>query len=206
MTEIRAPQSERWEDVRVWRRELRERFIADRLGTPSHLRRAHGEQAKSRLLKEIDLRKYETIGMYFPIRGEIDIRDIARKHVEAGGRVGLPVVVTRGEPVEFWNWVPGEPLQRGLWNIPIPERRELITPHALIVPVVGFDAQCYRLGYGGGYYDRTLAAMSERPFRIGFGYSAYRLDTIYPQPHDIPMNVIVTDHSIVTSRAASDMP
>jgi 5,10-methenyltetrahydrofolate synthetase len=194
MKEIRtAPQSDHWDDVRAWRRELRPLLISDRLATASHIRRAHGEQAKSRLLKEIELQQYETIGMYFPIRGEIDIRDVARKHVEGGGRVGLPVVVTRGEPVEFWNWVPGEPMQRGLWNIPIPARREVITPRALIVPLVGFDAQCYRLGYGGGYYDRTLASMSERPFRIGFGYGAHRLDSICPQPHDIPMDVIVTD-------------
>jgi 5-formyltetrahydrofolate cyclo-ligase len=207
MTQIRAaPESERWEDVRVWRREVRALFISERLATASHVRRAQGEQAKSRLLQEVDLQQYETIGMYFPIRGEIDVRDIARKHVEAGGRVGLPVVVTRGQPVEFWSWVPGEPMQRGFWNIPIPERREVITPRALIVPLVGFDERCFRLGYGGGYYDRTLAAMSEKPYRIGFGYGAQRLDSIYPQPHDIPMDVIVTDHSIVTSRIASDMP
>jgi 5,10-methenyltetrahydrofolate synthetase len=191
-----VPQSERWDDVRLWRRELREQLISDRLATASEIRRAQGEQAKSRLLQEIGLQQYETIGMYFPIRGEIDVRDVARKHVEAGGRVGLPVVVTKGEPVEFWNWVPGEPLQRGLWNIPIPERREVITPRALVVPLVGYDRQCYRLGYGGGYYDRTLAAMAEKPFRIGFGYGPHRLDSIYPQPHDIPMDVIVTDAGV----------
>src|SRR5690349_8225013 len=107
MKEIRtAPLSEQWDDVRAWRRELRELLISDRLATPSATRRTQGGAAKSRLLQEIELGQYETIGMYFPIRGEIDARDIARKHVAAGGRVGLPVVVTKGQPVEFWNWVP----------------------------------------------------------------------------------------------------
>ncbi|HEU4624288.1 MAG TPA: 5-formyltetrahydrofolate cyclo-ligase [Steroidobacteraceae bacterium] len=206
MTRPAPPASESWDDVRAWRRQMREALIHERLAMPSHVRRAQGEQAKFRLLEQIDLTRYETLGIYFPIRGEIDVRDIAAKHVEAGGRVGLPVVVTRGAPVEFWSWRPGEPLQRGLWNIPIPERRELVIPNVLIVPVVGFDSRAYRLGYGGGYYDRTLAAASPRPFCIGFGYEAFRLDTIYPQPHDIPMDVVVTDHSIVTSRIASDMP
>jgi 5-formyltetrahydrofolate cyclo-ligase len=84
-------------------------------------------------------------------------------------------------------------MRRGVWNIPIPEERDVLIPDALIVTLVGFDGERYRLGYGGGYYDRTIAASANRPFCVGLGYQAARLPCIFPQPHDIPMDVIVTD-------------
>jgi 5,10-methenyltetrahydrofolate synthetase len=86
-------------------------------------------------------------------------------------------------------------MKRGVWNIPIPGKREVVIPDALVVPLVGFDDQQYRLGYGGGYYDRTIASMARRPFCAGLGYAEGKLPTIYPQPHDIPMSIIVTDQS-----------
>jgi 5,10-methenyltetrahydrofolate synthetase len=91
-------------------------------------------------------------------------------------------------------------MERGLWDIPIPAVRELVQPDALIVPLVGFDSACYRLGYGGGYYDRTLAAAVKRPFCVGLGFNAGALSTIFPQMHDIPLDAIVTDRTV--ARAA----
>src|SRR5690606_21931832 len=91
-------------------------------------------------------------------------------------------------------------LGRGIWNIPIPAEREPVRPTALLVPVVGFDAAGYRLGYGGGYYDRTLALLEPRPLTIGVGYAGARLDTIHPQPHDIPLDAIVTEAGVVRHR------
>ena len=80
-----------------------------------------------------------------------------------------------------------------MWSIPIPERREIMLPHAVLAPLVGFDRECYRLGYGGGYFDRTLAVLSPRPMAIGVGFELSRIETIYPQPFDIPMDVVVTE-------------
>jgi 5-formyltetrahydrofolate cyclo-ligase len=172
---------------------MRQALIGQRLALEAAGRAAQGEQAKRRLLASVDLRRFQTLGVYWPVRGEIDIRDLAIEHLRAGGRVALPVVVRKSEAVEFWSWQPEAPMSRGIWNIPIPATRDVLYPDALIVPLVGFDAQHYRLGYGGGYYDRTIAAAATRPYCVGLGYEAARLDTIFPQPHDLPMSVIVTD-------------
>jgi 5-formyltetrahydrofolate cyclo-ligase len=172
---------------------MRPALIGDRLSLDGALRRALGDRAKQHLRKSQPLRGYRTLGIYWPVRGEIDVRDLAIEHLQGGGEVALPVVVQKSAPVEFWSWRPGTPMQRGVWNIPIPAERNVLIPDALIVPLVGFDAQRYRLGYGGGYYDRTIAAAAKRPFCIGLGYEAARLTSIFPQPHDIPMDVIVTD-------------
>jgi 5-formyltetrahydrofolate cyclo-ligase len=182
-----------WAEVRSWRKQTRESLIAGRLALTVSARVAKGEQAKRNMLAAVDLKQYPILGIYWPMRGEIDVRDIARRHIEAGGTVGLPVVVEKAAPVEFWKWQPGMSMRRGVWNIPVPVKREVLIPDALIVPLVGFDSGRYRLGYGGGYYDRTIATMSRRPFRVGLGYGEGELPTIFPQPHDIAMSIIVTD-------------
>ena len=86
-----------------------------------------------------------------------------------------------------------EALVPGGWDIPFPERREIVAPSAVLAPLVGFDPACFRLGYGGGYFDRTLAALSPRPLAIGVGFATQEIETIYPQPFDIPMDWIVTE-------------
>ena len=87
-------------------------------------------------------------------------------------------------------------MSRGIWNIPIPAKKERVLPEALIVPLLGFDAALYRLGYGGGYYDRTLAHATPRPYCVGLGLQSGLLPSIHPQRHDIPMDRIVTDQHI----------
>jgi len=193
LAEPEAPLSSNWSDVRAWRKRMREQLLARRLALKPEERHALGDAAKRRLRTGVDLGRHPTLGLYWPIRGEVNVRELALEHIARGGRVGLPVVVARAAPVEFWNWVPGAAMERGLWDIPVPAVREVIVPDALVIPLVGFDAAGYRLGYGGGYYDRTLAASRPCPLRIGLGYEATRLRTIYPQPHDIAMNLIVTE-------------
>jgi len=87
-------------------------------------------------------------------------------------------------------------MTKGIWDIPIPKERAVVMPDAVLVPLVGFDPCGFRLGYGGGYFDRTLAAARPRPYAIGLGYEDSVLPTIFPQPHDIPMDLIVTDRGI----------
>jgi 5-formyltetrahydrofolate cyclo-ligase len=188
-----APCSQGWDAIRAWRRQMRESLINYRLGLPLHVRAEQGERAKRLLREQLKRHDVKSIGLYWPMRGEVDVRDLARECAAAGIRVGLPVVVEKAAPVEFWHWEPGMRMSRGIWHIPIPSTREIVEPEMLIVPLVGFDPSKYRLGYGGGYYDRTLAATKPRPLCIGLGYEAAQLPTICPQPHDVPMDIIITD-------------
>jgi 5-formyltetrahydrofolate cyclo-ligase len=104
--------------------------------------------------------------------------------------VALPLVEVKAAPLVFRRWTPETRMVRGDWNIPVPPPdAEAVTPEIALAPVVGWTAEGFRLGYGGGYFDRTLAALSPRPFTIGIGLQAARLATIYPQPHDIALEV-----------------
>ncbi|HYM28699.1 MAG TPA: 5-formyltetrahydrofolate cyclo-ligase [Steroidobacteraceae bacterium] len=187
-----APRSSAWSEVRSWRVQERERLIAERMALDPALRAARAAQVCA-TLAGLELRRFGVLGIYWPIRGEIDVRELAAAHHAAGGRVVLPAVVAKGAPVEFRSWRPGAPMGRDLWKIPVPRERELLRPEGLLVPLVGFDGECYRLGYGGGYYDRPLAALAPRPFCVGLGFDLGRLHSIVPQPHDIRMDVIVTE-------------
>lgn len=134
------------------------------------------------------------LGFYWPINGEIDLRPVIRDLLLQGAQAALPVIINKNQPLEFWQWDSQTKLcNRGLWGIPTPVERKLVQPSILLVPLLGFDDCGYRLGYGSGYYDRTLAAVREKPLTIGIGHEFGRLNTIYPQPHDVPMDVIVTD-------------
>jgi len=186
-----------WPAVQAFRKEKRAELLARRQVVELDHRKRYATVLSESLLAAVDLRAFPVLGFYWPIRGELDLRRVASEHVEAGGVAALPVVVAKAEPVEFWRWEPGAAMQRGFWNIPVPLERHCVIPSVLLIPLVGYTAAGYRLGYGGGFYDRTLAALTPRPFCIGVGYDHAELETIYPQPHDIPMNVIVTERRVL---------
>jgi 5-formyltetrahydrofolate cyclo-ligase len=133
------------------------------------------------------------LGVYWPFRAEFDPRPLIDSAVAAGRGVALPVVVDKKGPLEYRAWLPGEKLVDGVWNIPVPEKRDIVVPAIVLAPLVGFDRAGYRLGYGGGYFDRTLASLSPRPLAIGVGFEFQLLDTIHPQSFDVPMGAIVTE-------------
>jgi 5,10-methenyltetrahydrofolate synthetase len=182
-----------WPEVRAWRRAERARLIADRLAPPREARAARDAAITPGIRAALPPMAGRILGFYWPMRGEYDPRPLARALHAEGVRLALPVVVAKASPMVFRPWSPGARLVPGVWNIPVPAEGEPVTPDLLLVPLVGFDAGRYRLGYGGGYYDRTLAAMPKRPVTIGIGFEQGRLTTIHPQPHDIPMAIIVTE-------------
>jgi 5-formyltetrahydrofolate cyclo-ligase len=178
--------------VKLWRRAQRERLIALRQALPADERRRSGERIDA-ALRELLAEQPGVLGVYWPFRAEFDPRPLIDWAVASGRGVALPVVVDKKGPLEYRAWRPGEPLVDGVWNIPVPEKRELVTPSIVLAPLVGFDGASYRLGYGGGYFDRTLAALSPRASAIGIGFAMQELETIHPQHFDVPMDVIVTE-------------
>ena len=190
-----------WTEIRAWRKAERARLLALRQGLPAADRRRSGAEIDTRL-RELIAARPGILGVYWPFRGEFDPRGLIDWAVADERGVALPVVVDKQGPLEYRVWRPGETLVDGVWNIPVPEKREIVTPAIVLAPVVGFDGECYRLGYGGGYFDRTLAALKPTPLAIGIGFEVQAIETIHPQPFDVPMDLIVTETGVRRHRPA----
>ena len=186
----------RWIEIRVWRDRQRTRLrkIRDELG--AELRREWSIRIESTLRLQLQRNGGSKAAFYWPLGGEIDLRPYMRKYIEQGGSALLPVVVQRHRPLEFRRWWPGMPMYPDARGIPSPKWRDMVEPDVIVIPMLGFDDQLYRLGYGGGYFDRTLCALESKPFCIGISFECCRLNTIYPQPHDIPLDAIVTEDRV----------
>lgn len=182
--------------LQIWRKAERARLVAAREATDAetlenwrrrmdaHLERAFPGLARARL------------AFCWPIRGEYDARHLARRLREAGAVTALPVVVAPRAPLVFREWHPGVELAEGPLGIPYPVGSPQVSPQAVLLPMNGWDAQGYRLGYGGGFFDRTLAALADKPVVIGVSYELARIDTIRPQSWDIPMDYVVTERGV----------
>lgn len=181
------------QDIKLWRRRERSRLIAMRQAISSELRQQWTASVEQRLSALLQALPGRMLGVYWPVRGEIDLRPLAERLIAQGWRVALPAVADPHGPLEYRHWQPGAAMTGGAFDIPVPVGAEVVRPDIVLAPLVGFDAARYRLGYGAGYFDRTLAALAPRPVAIGIGVEAGLLATVFPQPHDIPMDVIVTE-------------
>lgn len=187
------------EGIPAWRRQRRAELLAARIAMPAR-ERARAAETVARVLDELVVLDPDTlISLYWPFRGELNLRGWMHDAWRRGARIALPVVVRKAAPLVFREWTPDARLEPGVWNIPVPVDGAVVDPSVVIAPLVGFDPVGFRLGYGGGFFDRTLAALAERqrpPTVIGVGHSATRLDTIHPLPHDIPMQTIITEAGV----------
>lgn len=179
-------------DVARWRVAERKRLIADRGALAIADRESNAQRIARDLDAVVEIAPTTVVSLYWPFKGEPDLRGWMTSAHERGARIALPVVIAKGQALVFREWQPGVRMARGVWNIPIPADTPELVPSVVIAPLVGFDAAGYRLGYGGGFFDRTLAALEPKPLVIGVGHPNGAIRTIYPQPHDIPMDVIVT--------------
>lgn len=202
--DLLATDPEQARDVARWRQAERIRLramrdalsVADRQGLSAAL----AGQLRQFLRERFEGAAGMVLSAYWPIKGEPDLRALmAELHAE-GVIIALPVVEEKARPLVFRRWQPGQHMIRGIWGIPVPPPdAEPLTPDVALAPVVGWDSAGFRLGYGGGYFDRTLAKLAPRPFTIGMGLQAARLATIFPQPHDIPLDVILTEAGVQES-------
>jgi 5-formyltetrahydrofolate cyclo-ligase len=181
-------------EVLAWRRRRRAALLAARQEMPLEERQLAARIIAERLDALVAARYVANVGLYWPIKHEINLLPWAEALARRKNTVlCLPVVVTKRAPLEYWRWSQGDQLARGIWDIPIPTHRDVVVPDLVLAPLVGFDKANYRLGYGGGYFDRTLAALRPRPIAIGIGFDAGFLETIHPLSHDIPMDAVVTE-------------
>jgi len=179
-----------------WRKSERDRLIKQRVALSSRERRHMDRKIGEGLHKILGNVHKTVISLYFPFRGEPNLFKWIHSIIGRGACVAFPVVIGKDHPLKFKTWQLGDKLKRGVWNIPVPIHGPNVTPSVVIIPLVGFDDSLFRLGYGGGFFDRTLAAFHVKPLTIGVGYEMSRLSTIYPQPYDIPMDIVVTEDRI----------
>lgn len=175
------------------RQEWRKQLLQRRRDMPP-AERAHADAVlDAQLRAALDQIDAGPLGFYWPIQAEFDARPAVTAWLAQGqGRAAaLPVVIARHQPVRFRHWVPGSLMQAAGFGTSIPTAGEWLTPTVLVIPLVGFDDAGYRLGYGGGYYDRTLAALAPRPHTIGVGFAACRLASIDPQSHDLKLDQVL---------------
>ncbi len=180
-------------EIAAWRREERVRLIAARIAMPVAEHRAASLKIEIRLEALFATLPARHIGFYWPFRREFDPLPLMRRLIAEGREAALPVVVEKNRPLEFRAWHAGSKMELGVYDIPHPAEGAAVAPDTLLVPLVGFDRAGYRLGNGGGYYDRTLAALPKKPLCIGIGFALGRIDSIHLLPHDVPMDFIVTE-------------
>jgi 5,10-methenyltetrahydrofolate synthetase len=143
-------------------------------------------------------RPERTIGAYWPIKGEFDALPALYRWSEAEGvrRIGLPVIDRETKQLDFHVWFPGCPMEEDAFGIPKPKDTEAFMPQLLLVPCVGFGPGGLRLGYGGGFYDRTLAALAPKPVTVGVGYAHGFVPWLEAEPHDVPLDAILTEDGV----------
>ena len=203
----------------------RKALIEQRLNLPDRLQRADLLQRVMRIW--LFGRTDEVIGAYWPIKGEFDPlpalyrwqedailneysqsksgllqepqAQLATESIASRSprKIGLPVVDKVHKTLTFHAWYPGCPMEEDAYGIPKPKDTEVIQPTLLFVPCVGYGPGGYRLGYGGGFYDRTLATLQPRPVTVGLGYTNGWLPDLEPEAHDIPLDALLNDNGVV---------
>ena len=203
----------------------RKALIEERLNLPDRLQRADMLQRVMRIW--LFGRTDTVIGAYWPIKGEFDPlpalyrwqedailnessqsqsslpqeprAQLATESIASRSprKIGLPVVNKVHKTLSFHAWYPGCPMEEDAYGIPKPKDTEIIVPTLLFVPCVGYGPGGYRLGYGGGFYDRTLATLQPRPVTVGLGYTNGWLPDFEPQAHDIPLDALLNDNGVV---------
>lgn len=182
-------------DDRARRKALRLELVGRRLAMdPATLAPLHAT-LNERLEALLTRLAPRSIGFTWPYRGEFDALPLMRRWLAADPArwAALPVVGEKGQPMSFRRWAPETAMATDRYGIPYPAEGEPVVPELLLIPCNGFDARGYRLGYGAGHYDRTLAALEPTPLAVGVAIEDGRLDDLQPQPHDLPMDWIVTD-------------
>ena len=184
------------DELKLWRKSQRQRLISARVALAPDSVESFRKSIDASIARAFPGLARGVLAFCWPIHNEYDSRHLVKTLREQGALTALPVVVAPKQPLAFREWHPGVQLANGPLDIPYPVGSREVVPDAVLLPMNGWDAQGYRLGYGGGFFDRTLASLQRKPVVIGVTYELARLETIHPQSWDIPMDYVVTERGV----------
>ena len=178
------------------RRTLRKLLIEQRMAlSPDEIERL-SEKIRFNLQQTFPQLANQRVAFCWPVKNEADLRPLMAAWISAGApgfKALLPVVLAPGAPLAFREWAPDCAMTIDRYGIPTPETGDYLTPEALLIPVNAFDEAGYRIGYGGGFFDRTLSALTPAPLSIGIGFELARVTTIHPEAHDVRLDAVISE-------------
>lgn len=181
---------------REWRKQQRAQLIARRKQIPEVERTLWSNAITTLLIEGFPVLQQRSVGFYSPYQGEYDPAPVMTYLSTRGATLALPEVIGPHQPLRFRKWWPQAPMRNDAYGIAIPHATEQVAIDAVVIPMIGFDNQGYRLGYGSGFFDRTLAVIKPRPLTIGIAFELLHLPTTYPHEHDIAMDYVITEKTI----------
>lgn len=191
------PSAEDTAEHRGFRASMRREKLAARMALDPAAHAALSADLERHLAALLLPLEAQTLAFCAPVRGEFDAQPLASRLIQQGWHAAMPVALEADAPMHFRTWTPSSEMSVDRYSIPIPSNDETVIPDIVLLPLLAFDRQGFRLGYGGGYFDRTLAAMVPRPQAIGVGFELGRVYDIRPQPHDIPLAAVVTENGVL---------
>ena len=191
------------ESVSLTKSDLRREMIARRDALPPDTRSAAAEAIAARPFP-LSIPAGAIVSGFMPMKTEINPLPLMKKLADAGVQLALPVTGRRGQPLTMRAWTWGEPLASGVWGIrePKPEAAQ-VDPDILLVPLLAFDRAGRRLGYGGGYYDLTLAQLRSRKavIAVGLAYAAQEIASVPAAPRDATLDLVLTEREVIDLRS-----
>jgi 5,10-methenyltetrahydrofolate synthetase len=180
--------------MKLTRAEQRAALIAERRAIPVQQKKQWDKEIADQVVAWCNKYGVKTVGLYSPIQGEPSLHDALPQLIEIGIKLALPSAPIQGHALTFSAWAPGEELMKDRYGVFVPlETAPIVKPDVLFIPCVGYTSTQFRLGYGGGFYDRTLAE-KPRPKTVGIAYRLSQCELELAQ-HDIPMDYIITNLS-----------
>ncbi|HEV7578531.1 MAG TPA: 5-formyltetrahydrofolate cyclo-ligase [Caldimonas sp.] len=181
----------------------RRKLVAARQALPDRLERS--VRLQQILRAWLIGRRERSIGAYWPIKGEFDPLPALYRWSEAGGdgeprRIGLPVADRKTDSLRFHVWYPGCETELDAYDIPKPKGTDQFLPQLLVVPCLGFGPGGARLGYGGGFFDRTLRALARKPVTVGVSFTHGFLPFLRSSPDDLPLDALLTEDGVMWQR------
>ena len=183
-------------ELAQWRKTQRNTLLAQRCAVSPADHAGWSAAIEVQLRQAFALDAPWVVGFCWPYQAEFDARPFAAWLRARGVQTALPVVLAKGQPLEFRAWWPGVAMEPGVYDIPVPVDTDVLVPDVLLVPPVGIGPAGDRLGYGGGFFDRTLAAIAPAPITIATAFEISRVPTTHPQAHDILMDLVVTETGV----------